>query len=229
MHVLVTGANRGIGLEFVRQLADRGDTVIATARTPEKATELQELAEKSGGKVTIKKLDATKPEDWAELAAHLEGKPLDLLLNNAGVLQRNGGLGELDYDAMRTCFEVNVIGALRGVEACLPALRRGTAKKAITISSKMGSIADNTSGGAYAYRVSKSGVNSAMRSVAMDVKGEGITVAVMHPGWVQTSMGGPNALIDTTKSVSGMLEVIDGLDIEQTGTFWEWSGGAVAW
>jgi NAD(P)-dependent dehydrogenase (short-subunit alcohol dehydrogenase family) len=229
MNVLITGANRGIGLEFVRQLASRGDHVIATARNLESADALRALADAHPDRITLTALDATSPEDWCRLAGELDGVALDLAINNAGVLLRNGALGSLDYDAMRTCFEVNVIGALRGLEACLPSLRRGRAKKAITITSKMGSIHDNTSGGAYAYRASKTAVNSVMRSAAMDLRSEGIAVAVLHPGWVQTDMGGPNALITVEQSVAGMLSVIDGLTVEESGTFWEWNGNAVAW
>ena len=229
MNVLITGANRGIGLEFVRQLASRGDHVIATARNLESADALRALADADPDRITLTALDATSPEDWCRLAGELDGVALDLAINNAGVLLRNGALGSLDYDAMRTCFEVNVIGALRGLEACLPSLRRGRAKKAITITSKMGSIHDNTSGGAYAYRASKTAVNSVMRSAAMDLRSEGIAVAVLHPGWVQTDMGGPNALITVEQSVAGMLSVIDGLTVEESGTFWEWNGNAVAW
>ncbi|MFT5994108.1 MAG: NAD(P)-dependent dehydrogenase (short-subunit alcohol dehydrogenase family) [Bradymonadia bacterium] len=229
MNVLITGANRGLGLEFVKQLLDRGDTVIATARRPEAATELQAMKAGAGERLTITQLDVDSPDDWCDLAGQLSNTALDVLINNAGAMVSSGTLGALNYDAISACFNINTLGPLRGLEACLPALRRGEGKKVITITSKMGSMTDNTSGGAYGYRVSKSAVNSAMRSAAMDLKPDNFTVVVMHPGWVQTDMGGTNALIDIPTSITGMLKVIDRVGPEETGSFWEWNDKQIGW
>ena len=229
MHIFLTGANRGIGLEFARQFIARGDRVIASVREPAAATALQELAANASGALEIIALDTTSPEGWCAVAGMLMERSLDLLVNNAGIYRREGPLGEFQYEAFRESFEVNTLAPLRGLEACLPALRRGTHKKVVTLTSKMGSITENTSGGAYAYRTSKTSVNSAMRSAALDLKSEGFTVAVFHPGWVQTEMGGPNALIDVHTSVSSMLKQIDDLRPSETGSFLEWSGGHIGW
>lgn len=229
MKVLLTGANRGLGLEFAKTLSARGDHVIATARDPEAASALQAVAANAPGHVEVLPLDVTDDGSVAALAKALEGRALDLLIANAGVLTSYArGLGDLDYEGMRRCFEVNTIGALRTVEACLPALRRGEGKQIVTISSKMGSIEENSSGGAYAYRISKAAVNMAMRSVSRDLEPEGFRTLTLHPGWVQTDMGGPNALIDTPTSIAGMLRIIDG-DAAGNGEFWEYKENVVPW
>jgi NAD(P)-dependent dehydrogenase (short-subunit alcohol dehydrogenase family) len=227
MRVVVTGANRGIGLEFVKQLAARGDEVVATARRPEAADALNALAADSGGEVTVTQLDVT---DAGSLAAFVGGLgAVDLLINNAGVYPRSGGIGELDFDAVAKGFEVNAIAPLRLVDAMLGALREGSEAKIVNVSSQMGSIADNSSGGAYAYRASKAALNMLTRSLAHDLRAEGISAAVIHPGWVQTDMGGPNAKITTEQSVAGMLEQIDALSTENSGSFLNWDGNDLPW
>lgn len=229
MNVLLTGANRGLGLEFVKALVARGDHVIATARKPDAAEELQAVAKAAEGRCEVVALDVSDEASTAALQTHLEGRSIDLLIANAGVMSGyQNGLGSLDYDAMRFCFEVNTIGVLRTLEAALPALRRGEGKQVVAISSKMGSIGENSSGGAYAYRVSKAAVNMAMRSVSHDLAPEGFRTLILHPGWVQTDMGGANALIDTPTSIGGMLKVIDG-DEANNGEFWEWKELVVPW
>jgi NAD(P)-dependent dehydrogenase (short-subunit alcohol dehydrogenase family) len=227
MRVVVTGANRGIGLEFVKQLAARGDEVVATARRPEAADALNALAAASGGEVTVAQLDVT---DAGSLAAFVDGLgPVDLLINNAGVYPRSGGIGELDFDAVAKGFEVNAIAPLRLVDAMLGSLREGSEAKIVNVSSQMGSIADNSSGGAYAYRGSKAALNMLTRSLAHDLRAEGISAAVIHPGWVQTDMGGPNAKITTEQSVAGMLAQIDALSTENSGSFLNWDGNDLPW
>ena len=227
MRVVVTGANRGIGLEFVKQLAARGDEVVATARRPEAADALNALAAESGGKVTVTQLDITDADSLAAFVGGLDA--VDLLINNAGIYPRSGGIGELDFDAVAKGFEVNAIAPLRLVNAMLGALRQGSGSKIVNVSSQMGSIADNSSGGAYAYRGSKAALNMLTRSLAHDLRPEGISAAVIHPGWVQTDMGGPNAKITTEQSVSGMLEQIDALDTARAGSFLNWNGNDLPW
>ena len=227
MRVVVTGANRGIGLEFVKQLAARGDEVVATARRPEAADALNALAAESGGKVTVTQLDVTDADSLAAFVGGLDA--VDLLINNAGIYPRSGGIGELDFDAVAKGFEVNAIAPLRLANAMLGALRQGSGAKIVNVSSQMGSIADNSSGGAYAYRGSKAALNMLTRSLAHDLRPEGISAAVIHPGWVQTDMGGPNAKITTEQSVSGMLEQIDALDTQRSGAFLNWNGNDLPW
>ena len=230
MQYVVTGANRGIGLEFVGQLTDRGDEVIATARRPGKADELQELAEGADGAVEIYQLDVTDQASVEGFADAIEGSSIDVLLNNAGVLHRGGGPKKgFDFEQIQKDFEVNAKGTLRVVQALLPMIQTSGSAKIVNITSKMGSLADNESGGSYAYRMSKCALNMATRSLAVDLQEEAITTFVIHPGWVKTRMGGENALITTEKSVRNMLSRIDEAGPETSGRFLEWDGGDVPW
>ncbi len=230
MQYVVTGANRGIGLEFVGQLTERGDDVVATARRPDEADELHRVADAASSEVRIHALDITDPDSVERFAGELEGSGIDVLINNAGRLTRGGGPREgFDFDEIQGDFEVNVKGTLRVVEALLGEVERGGGGKIVNITSKMGSIADNGSGGSYAYRMSKCALNMATRSLAVDLEGDGIVTFVIHPGWVRTRMGGDNALISTEESVTNMLERIDEAGPEQNGEFLEWDGGNVPW
>lgn len=229
MRYLVTGANRGIGLQFARTLAGRGDEVVATARDPEDAVELAALAADSDDRVRVLQLDISDDESVARFADELGDTPIDVLINNAGRYTRTGPFDELDFDALFTDFDVNTIGPLRVTQAVLDNIRSGDRKVICNMTSKMGSIADNGSGGSYAYRVSKTALNSATRSLAIDLKDEGIVAFVIHPGWVETDMGGPNALISTEKSVDGILDKVDSATPEDAGRFWEWNGEEIPW
>lgn len=226
---MITAGNRGIGLEFVRQLLDRGDHVVTTARHPEEANDLQSLADEHGDRLTVVALDVTDPQSVTAAAKALGGRPIDLLINNAGRLSGGGSPDDFDFDQIEADFNVNTVGPLRVIEAMLPNVRKGDNAKIVNVTSKMGSIADNQSGGSYAYRMSKCALNMATRSLAADLTGDGIVTFVIHPGWVQTRMGGPNALISTETSVSKMLEVIDGAGPDASGEFYEWNGNHVAW
>lgn len=228
MKYLVTGANRGIGLEFVKQLVDRGHDVIATARQPAEAGELSEIAERTG-QVDIVALDITDPEATCDLAGWLDDESIDVLINNAGRLSRGGKPGSFDFDQIQADFTTNAVGTLRVTEAVLPALKRGNARKIMNVSSKMGSIEDNGSGGSYAYRMSKAALNMATRSLANDLAPEEFVVLTVHPGWVQTDMGGQNAKIDTETSVTNLLDVLDDAGPQESGRFWEWNGNEVPW
>ena len=229
MNVLITGANRGIGLELTKKMLIGGHYVYATVRNRHEKGPLQDLLVAYPEHISLHTVDAVVPEDWCRLSGMLADVCLDRLVINAGVALRHGPLGEINYTMMKDCFEVNTLGPLRCLEACIPALKRGVEKKVFTITSKMGSLADNSSGGAYAYRTSKTAVNSIMRSAAIDLREHGIGVYLLHPGWVLTKMGGPNALITVEQSVDGMCNVMNKLDLQQTGSFWEWSGGRVPW
>ena len=227
---VVTAGNRGIGLEFVRQLTDRGEDVVTTARRPGKADELQEVADAAETDVEIYRLDVTDHASVEAFADELDGTDIDVLINNAGVLHRGGGPKKgFDFEEIQKDFEVNAKGTLRVVESLVEEVARSGGGKIVNITSKMGSIADNGSGGSYAYRMSKSALNMATRSLARDLENDGIVTFVIHPGWVQTRMGGENALITTEKSVSNILERIDEAGPEQNGEFLEWDGGNIPW
>jgi len=226
MHVLVTGANRGIGLELVRQLLARGERVEAAVRDPDKAVELRALA----GPLRVHRVDVTDDAHVAELAAALADTALDLVINCAGVY---GGTRQSvrDFDvaeAMRT-YDVNALGALRVSRAMLPHIHRGMTKKLAHITSGMGSIADNTSGGFYAYRMSKAALNMMSKSLAVDLRSEGISSYVINPGWVQTDMGGSGAPTPVDVSVHGMLRELDAATIKDTGEFLDHKGGRYPW
>jgi NAD(P)-dependent dehydrogenase (short-subunit alcohol dehydrogenase family) len=237
--VLVTGANRGIGLEFARQLAARGDRVFATARDVNRATDLQKLAKQHGdGRVTIIPLDVDSADSIraADDAVRKETDALDLLINNAGVYAARvtaGGepaekLGELNFDDALKVLRTNAVAPLMLTQALLPLLKRGEDPKVVSITSGYGSVADNT-GFPYYYGASKAALNMFMRSFAADAAARGIVTIVMSPGWVQTDMGGKNAPITPEQSVAGMLKVIDGLTTADNSTFKDWRGKEVAW
>lgn len=231
MRALVTGANRGIGLELVRQLRERGDDVEACARSPETARELNALA---GDRVHVHKLDVTNVDSVRALAGALREVALDVVFNVAGVY---GGprqsvrqmADDLELDDVAETYEINAIGPLRVAVALLPQLRRGKLKKLVHLTSGMGSISDNTSGGYYSYRMSKAALNMMSRSLAVDLKAEGIASYVINPGWVQTDMGGANAPTPVADSVRGILREVDRATLADSGEFLNWKGNRYAW
>jgi NAD(P)-dependent dehydrogenase (short-subunit alcohol dehydrogenase family) len=211
--VLITGANRGLGLEFCRQYADAGWRVLACCRNPEKAAELNRLAQ----------IDA--------LSARLADAGIDVLINNAGVYRdtQGRGFGNLDYQAWEMSLRVNVLAPVKMAEAFLPQLEHSDKKLIVAISSLMGSMTDNTSGGSIFYRSSKAALNAAMKSLAIDLSSRSVGVLIFHPGWVRTDMGGPNALIDAAESVTGMRRSIDGFTLAQSGSFVKYDGTTLPW
>jgi NAD(P)-dependent dehydrogenase (short-subunit alcohol dehydrogenase family) len=219
MRWVITGANRGIGLELVRQVAARGHEVDATARDPEKATELAKLAAGSGGKIRVHACDVASDESVAALSRSLGDGPIDVLLNNAGITGKRAGLGELDFADMLATYNVNALGPLRVSAALVDRVKASATKRIIHITSGMGSIADNSMGGAYGYRMSKAALNMANKNLSIDLRKDGVTCVVINPGWVKTDMGGASAMIDATESVKGMLEVLDGISLDGTGAF----------
>lgn len=226
--VLVTGANRGLGLEFCRQYLQQGDRVIATARNMEAAA-LNELKSQYSEQMELLSLDVSSEASRRDLVSALEGRSLDLLINNAGYYGKHNRLGQLDDAEWAYEFTVNTIGPIRLAEALMPNLSAGKQPLIAMLSSKMGSIADNGSGGSYLYRSSKAALNAAGRSLAVDLSQHGINVVLLHPGWVQTDMGGPNGLIDSETSVQGMRNVIDAMDSNRSGRFFAYDGAEIPW
>jgi NAD(P)-dependent dehydrogenase (short-subunit alcohol dehydrogenase family) len=205
--VLITGANRGIGLEFVKQYQAAGFEVIATCRDPQLAQELKTVAEK--GRVQIVELDVTNEQHLRAVQASLNNVPIDLLINNAGILgDREETFGAVRAENMMMVFRTNSIAPLQVSEVFLPNVLQSDLKTIVAVSSTMGSIASNDSGGYYPYRASKAALNSVMQSMAIDLAPQGVRVLVLHPGWVKTDMGGAGALITTEESVQGMRNVI---------------------
>lgn len=220
---VVTGANRGLGLEFSRQLSERGDEVIATARRPEEAGDLADLD------TDVFRLDVADPGSVEEFARVIAGRPVDVLINNAGVGVDSTDFQGLDPGDLMPFFEVNTVGPLRVSKALMPHLRAAESRKVVNITSRMGSIDDNGSGGAYEYRASKAALNMVTRSMAIDLEGDGFICVVLHPGWVQTDMGGPRAPTSPSESIAGMLEVIDDLGPPDSGGFFDYTGARVPW
>ncbi|OIQ95247.1 C-factor [mine drainage metagenome] len=223
--VLITGANRGIGLEFTKQYAQDGWRVFACCRNPQKATALQALAT-SYANIQILSLDVADFVQIDALALQLKDQKIDVLINNAGIYPDGGSC---DVDAWQEAFKINTIAPFKMAKAFTPHLASSQLKKLATVSSKMGSMDDNTSGGNYIYRTSKAAANMVMKSLSIDLKPQDIAVVTLHPGWVLTDMGGPNALIDTQTSVSGLRKVIQNLSLSNTGQFIGYDGQVVNW
>ena len=216
---LVTGANRGIGLELCRQLVARGEKLIGACR--QSSPELESLGIRVEAGV-----DVSDMATLTSLNDRLHGVSIDVLVNNAGIL-RSEGLEHLNFETMREQYEVNSLGPLRVTSALLGRMQDG-AKVAI-VTSRMGSIGDNDSGGAYGYRMSKAAVNAAGKSLALDLSAKGIAVAILHPGWVRTDMTRHNGLVDADESASGLIARIDALTMATSGTFWHMNGERLPW
>jgi NAD(P)-dependent dehydrogenase (short-subunit alcohol dehydrogenase family) len=228
--VLVTGANRGLGLEFARQYAADGWQVIAACRAPDAAADLQGLAADSGARIRVLEMNVADTASVRAAAAALKGEAIDLLLNNAGIGGPPGQqLGNLDYAAWARVLDTNTLGPMRVVEAFLENIAKGHLKRIVTITSAMGSIADNASGGRYAYRSSKAAVNMVMKSLAIDLAPRGIACLMVHPGWVRTDMGGPGGKITPTESVRALRSLIDAFKPEDSGKFFNYDGKPYPW
>ena len=227
---LITGANRGLGFEFARQYLADGWQVYAACRNPKSASELRRLADASDDKLQILALDVIDPVSVQAAAAKLDGQAIDLLLNNAGIGGPRGqSVGNIDYEAWAKVLNVNTMGPLRVSEAFVDHVAQSERKLIVTITSGMGSLADNTSGGAYAYRSSKAAVNMVMRSLAIDLAPRNIACVVINPGWVLTDMGGPHATLTTAESVKKLRRLIETLGPGQSGKFFNYDGREYAW
>jgi NAD(P)-dependent dehydrogenase (short-subunit alcohol dehydrogenase family) len=220
---LVTGANRGIGLAFARELSRRGDGVIATARQPEKARELAALPAR------VEQLDVADLESVARLARRLAGEPLDVLINNAAAGDEGPRFERLSMEYLERSLRVNAVGPAAVTQALLPNLRAGGRRAVINLSSGLGSISTNESGGWIAYRASKAALNQLTRTIAAELRRERFVCVAMSPGWVRTDMGGPGAELSPDDSVAAMLKVIDRLSSTDTGRFLDRFGKDVPW
>lgn len=229
---LVTGANRGIGLEFARQWLARGERVIATCRRPGKATELNALAGEHPGRLRVLPLDVTDPDARAELVAELplvldEDVHIDLLINNAGVLHAGERFGQLRQTTLEDSLHVNAIAPLLVTQVLATRLADGA--KVVNISSQLGSLTSVTRFGAPSYAISKAAQNMVTVQLAQALAARGIVVLALHPGWVQTAMGGPQATDAPADAVAGMLRVIEAATLAQSGGFFDWRGERLPW
>jgi len=213
LNYLVTGANRGIGLAFARALSARGDRVVATARQPEKARDLAKID------VRIERLDVADEESVSDLASRLAGEPLDVLINNAGIGAGGPSFSRLSMKDLEQAFRVNSIGPVAVAQALLPNLRAGSRRTIVNLSSGLGSISENTSGGWIAYRASKTALNQLTRTMAAELEQDDFICIAICPGWVQTDMGGRGAPLSLDASVASMLKVLDRLTPSDTGRF----------
>ena len=220
--VLVTGSSRGIGLELCKQLNERGDQVIATCRQSTDALAAMDVE-------VLENVDVSDPKSLKLLSTRLKERKIDWLINNAGVLQ-SFSLDDLDMSCIanfKKMFDVNSLGPLLATKLLLKHL--GSGSKVGLITSRMGSIADNDSGGSYGYRMSKAAANAAGKSLAIDLKSQGIAVGILHPGYVRTDMTGHSGLMDADESVIGLIERMDNLNLTNTGSFWHTNGDLLSW
>jgi len=226
-NVLITGANRGIGLEMVKLYATRGDTVFACCRDPGNAEALKAVP----GSVEVLEVQVSDGDSVAGLARALESRPVDILINNAGTIgppREQQSVHAMDFDGWKEAFEVNAMAPVRVMQALMPNLKAAGDPRLVTITSQMGALSlDMTV--AYAYCSSKAALNKFMKMAAIELGREGINVCVIHPGWVQTDMGGPNAELTPRESAEGIVRTIDGLNADTNGSFWKWNGELHDW
>ena len=225
--VLITGANRGIGLEMTRLYSDRGDSVLACCRRPDEAGDVSALT----GDVHLHALDVASADSVQALADTLEGRTIDVLINNAGIggpPPREQTAKRMDFDGWAETFAVNSMGPVRVMQALLPNLQKSSEAKVVNITSQMGALSlDMTM--AYAYCASKAALNKFMKLAATELGREGIHVCLIHPGWVQTDMGGEQADLTPRESAEGIVAVVDQLDADNQGRFWKWNGEQHGW
>lgn len=226
---LVTGVNRGLGLEFIKQYSQAGWQVIGTCRDLGSAVEASGLADVASN-IELYPLEMTSAEAIADFAETLKDRPIDHLVLNAGVMAEKAQvLGELEQEDFVHAMSVNTVSPVLMIQAFRPHVAASEKKLIVGMSSILGSIAGNSDGGLYSYRASKAALNAVVKSAASDLAGAGITVIAMHPGWVQTDMGGEGATITTGVSISGMIKVFDGLSAEDSGRFLTYDGSELPW
>lgn len=228
---LITGSNRGLGLEWVRQFAKEGWRVYATCRRPMEAPELQAMAAQ-GKQITVHRLDVTNIEEMNALSVELMKEPIDVLVNNAGVYlekYRDVGLSKICYEQWHYTFRVNTLGAVRMTQAFCEHVARSERKLVVVISTHMASIADIAAPGAYYYRSTKAALNAVMAGITFELKPRGIGVLLLHPGWVQTRMGGEGTSLTPPESVRGMRSLVEAFSLDRSGCFFRYDGIEMPW
>lgn len=230
LSVLITGSNRGLGLEWVRQYAEENWRVYATCRFPEQAQELEAISYNYSN-VSIHEMDVTRRDQLAAVADAIEG-PIDILVNNAGVYHERWGkdsLGNINYADWQDTFNVNTLGPMRVCEQFADYVAHSQCRMVVAISSHMGSIADISNPNDYAYRSSKAALNAAMKGLSVDFARRNIGILILHPGWVQTRMGGNSAPLTAQQSVTGMRELVSNFNVTQSGHFYRYDGSEIPW
>lgn len=229
-NVFITGTNRGLGLELAKQYLNRGEKVFATCRDSSKSVELESLRKSADGNLEIIELNLFSDESINQVSKSIDDQPIDLFINNAGMMgPRNISLGAVSGSIWAEVFRVNTIAPLLLAQALLANIEKGQEKKMIFMSSRVGSIQENSGGSMYSYRSSKTALNQVVKSLSVDLFVSNICAVALHPGWVLTDMGGPNALIDVKTSVSGMISVIEKLLLSDTGKFFNYDGSHIYW
>jgi len=228
--LLITGANRGIGLELCKQYLNDGWRVYATCRNPNRATKLNVLADLHPELLTIHSLDVSKDDQITTLKNDLGNTSIDLLFNNAGILDsEHDGFGQCNTEIWLESYNINVISPMKMIEAFVDNIASSEKKIIASMSSKMGSIEDNGSSGLYSYRASKAALNMVMTNVAIDLKPKQITCLLLHPGWVRTDMGGTNADISVKESAINLRNNIANASFNDTGKFYDIDGSMIPW
>ncbi len=233
--MLVTGASRGLGLEMVRQYGAEGWRIHACARSPDAATELAALAAGSAGAITVHTLDVGKPEQIAALAAELAGTPIDMLVNNAGVLghaierQEPGAFGTIDYDNWMQVHAINTMAPLMVAEAFVDHVAASEMKLMFFMSTRMGSITVLDEGNFYPYRSSKAALNLLVKAISIDLAARGVRTLAVHPGWVSTDMGSAAAPVTPPESIAGIRRVVAAYGADETGRFFQYDGEELPW
>ena len=237
--LLVTGASRGLGLELCRQYSEAGWRVFACCRSPASASGLEPLIDAGAGNVTVHRMDVNDPDEIRAVAAEFGGHPIDILINNAGVADAYGtgvfegkddpDLGNYDMDEWLEIFRTNVVGAGRVTGAFADNVAKSDRRLVVMMASGLSSISNTWQGGRYAYRTSKAALNMLMRGVGAWLEPRGITVVSVAPGWTRTQLGGPNAHNSVEEAIAGIRTVLDGLGIEDTGSYWNFDGQRLPW
>ena len=227
--ILITGANRGLGLGFVKRYLEKKVNVICTTRRIPESKELLACKAQYPNNLEILELDLLKEDAASSLAKLLKDKPIDILINNAGVGSSNQHFEAVSSKPWLEVLKVNLIAPLLITQSIIDNVKKSSTKKIYFLSSQLGSIGENTSGGMYIYRSSKTGLNQIVKSLSVDLMKHKITVISLHPGWVKTDMGGPNAPISVDKSIDGMIRVIETTGIRDTGKFLNYDGRELPW
>ena len=228
-NVVITGANRGLGLGFVKNYLAKNVNVVSTTRDLKRSKELLAIKERFPNNLEIFELDLLKESAGYTVANFLGDRPIDILIINAGVGSNNQYLQAVSPKPWMEVLKVNLIAPLMVTQSIIDNVKKGSDKKIYFLSSQLGSIADNTSGGMYIYRSSKTGLNQVVKSLSVDLKPQGITVVSLHPGWVKTDMGGPNAPVSIDESIEGMMNVIETTNINDSGRFLNFDGKELPW